>query len=395
MQSELWFYLRGCAEVEIRGSRLEAVLNDAVRDGLDLRLIRRTSPVTATAVVDLPTFFVLAKILRRHRCTLRIKKRKGLPFLLRRASGRLFFAAGLAGFVFGLWLLGQMIWTVEVTGNERIAESRVLDAASHAGIRPLQWKFRLGEPGELSRRLVQALPGAAWVGVDIRGTRVHIRIVEQTLPEKPELAGPRHLVAAYDAVVTRIIADRGNPAVRPHDKVKRGDVLISGLVGTEESNAAVKAEGSVMGLVWHEYEIVSPLVHRYKVYTGETKTRRYVTVGNRALQISGFGKPAFDRFETDRREKVLAWRDRKLPFGYIREELREAVMAEERVEVDDARAIGLTQARGDVLQRAGKNAVIRDENILHEKNEGGKVYMKVLFEVEQNIAIERSIIQGD
>jgi similar to stage IV sporulation protein len=395
VRQELPYHLKGRVEMEIVGDQLEAVLNDAVRAGLDVRRIRRTSPSSATVVVDLPTFFALPAILKRRKCKLRVRRRSGLPFLLRRAGRRLFFAAGFAGFVFGICMLGQVIWSVDVTGNERIEEGRVLGAAAEAGIRPLQWKFRLAEPRELSRRLMAALPGTAWIGVDVQGTRVFIRVVEQTLPEKPERKSPRHLVAAFDAVVTRIVADRGNPAVRPNDRVKRGDVLISGLVGTPERSEAVVAEGNVKGLVWHEYDIVSPLVHRHKVYTGERKTRRYVTIGNRALQISGFGEPAFRFYETVTEQKVIAWRNRKLPFGYVREELREAEVAEETVEIGEAREIGLTQARGEVLRRAGKDAVITAENILHDKVEGGKVYMKVLFEVEQNIATERLIIQGD
>lgn len=395
MKPDVWMFLRGYAKVEIRGGLPEALLNDAVEAGLILRHIERTSPDTAVVVTDLPTFFALPPLLKRRGCKVHVLERGGLPFLLKRVSGRMVFAAGLLGFVFGLWLLGQMVWSIDVTGNEKIAESRVLAAAREAGIRPLQWKFRLDEPRELSRKLVRALPGAAWVGVEVRGTGVHIRIAEQTLPEKREPVGPRHLVSAYDAVITRLIAERGQPVVNTHDRVKRGDVLISGLVGTEERQAAVVAEGRVRGLVWHEFEIVSPLVHKYRVYSGESKIRRYVTFGKRALQISGFGEPLFAAHESEVEHKVLAWRKWTLPIGYIREVLREAGTEEEQVPPEFAREIGLTQARGELLQRAGEDAVIRDEKILHEKNEGGKVYMKVLFEVEQDIAAERSIIRGD
>jgi len=48
-----------------------------------------------------------------------------------------------------------------------------------------------------------------------------------------------------------------------------------------------------------------------------------------------------------------------------------------------------------VLRKAGEGAVIRAENLLHEKIDGGKVYMKVLFEVEQDISTERLIVQGE
>lgn len=395
MQTDMRFFWKGSVEIEIRGKRLEAVLNDAAAGGLDLRNIRRTSPEAATAVVDVPTFFALPGLLRRQGCRLRVLRRKGLPFLLRRAGGRMFFAAGFAGFVFGLWLLGQVVWTVEVTGAERIPESRVRAAAAGLGLRPLSWKFGLDEPGALSRRLTALLPGAAWVGVDVQGTRVFIRVVEQTFPEERKRLSPRHLVSAYDAVVTRIMAERGRPAVRPDERVKKGDVLISGLVGEGDRMAAVAAEGVVKGLVWHEYAIVSPLEHRHKVYTGARHVRRWLTVGGRAIRIAGFGEPDFAHYDTVVERKVLAWRNRTLPFGVIREELMETDAAGVRLSAGEAREIGLTQARGDVLRRAGKGAVIRGENILHEKIEGGKVYMKVLFEVEQDIATERLIVQGD
>lgn len=395
MQSDVWMFLKGYAKVEIRGGHLEMLLNDAVQAGLNLRDIRRTSPDTATVVADLPAFFALPPLLKRRGCKLHVMARGGFPFLLKRATGRMVFAAGLLGFVFGLWLLGQMVWSIDVTGNEQISESLVLEAAREAGIRPLQWKFRLDEPRELSRKLVRALPGAAWVGVELRGTGVLIRIAEQTMPERRKPASPRHLVSGYDAVVTQLIAERGKPAVNTHDRVRRGDVLISGLIGTEERQDAVVAEGVVRGLVWHEFEIASPLVHKYRVYSGESKTRRYVTFGKRALQISGFGEPSFAAHESVVEHRVLAWRNWKLPVGYIREVLLEAGTEEEQVPPESAREIGLTQARGELLQRAGKDAVIRDEKILHEKIEGGKVYMKVLFEVEQDIARERSIIRGD
>jgi len=395
MRTDIRFFLKGSVDIEIRGGELEAVLNDAAAAGLELKDVRRTSPDKATAAVDVPAFFPLAAILRRRRCRLRILRRRGLPFVLRRAGGRMFFAAGFAGFVFGLWLLGQVIWTVDVAGAKRIPESRVRAAAAEMGIRPLAWKFGLDAPGELSRRLTALLPGAAWIGVDVQGTRVLIRVVEQTLPEKRERLSPRHLVAGYDAVVTRVLAERGRPAVRPGDRVRKGDVLVSGLVGDGERVAAVPAEGTVMGLVWHEYDIVSPLEHRHKVYTGKRHVKRWLVFGGRALQIAGFGDPGFARYETSVERKVLAWRNRTLPFGTIREELRETEVAGVRVAAEEARAIGLTQARGDVLRKAGEGAVIRAENLLHEKIDGGKVYMKVLFEVEQDISTERLIVQGE
>jgi similar to stage IV sporulation protein len=233
------------------------------------------------------------------------------------------------------------------------------------------------------------------VGVEVIGTQVRIQVVEQTIPEQRQLMNPRHLVANVDAVISEIYVEHGRPKVRLNTKVKKGDLLISGVIGDEENERAIVAKGVVKGIVWHEYAISSPLVHKHKVYTGDSKQRRYLVIGNRALQLTGYGKLPFKNYETDSDRKSIKWRQWTLPIGWINEELLAVEINENKVSTKDARTIALTHARSDVLIKAGDEARIVEENILHEKIEGGKVYMKVLFEVEQEITEELPIIQGE
>jgi len=310
-------------------------------------------------------------------------------------EARLFFTMGLILFILGIYVLSQLVWRVDVEGNEQITYDEIIVAAKDQGIYPFQWKFRLQESEILSRTLTQALPGAAWIGVDVKGTRILIKVVEQTVPEPKVLRNPRHLVSNVDAVITEIFVERGRPMVKPNMKVKKGDILVSGILGNEENSLVVVAEGKVKGLVWHLYDIQSPLTHKHRVYTGQSKVRQYFVIGNRALQITGYGKLPYADTESDSKRKKLQWRNIILPFGWIREEIKEVRIDKENIEVRDAKSIGLSQARADITTKSSNNARIHSEKILHEKIEGGKVYMKVLFEVEQEISTELPIIQGE
>lgn len=395
MQSRMISYMQGYVEIEIQGHEPEKLMNAALEQDLSIWNVRRTSPRSLVLFIALSSFFELRPLLRASRCKLRILRRRGFPFMLRRLESRLFFATGFVCFILSIYLLSQVIWKVEVRGNNAITDDAVIAAARHVGIHPLTWKFKLPEPQALSRALVNRLEGAAWVGVEVKGTRVLIQVVEQTRPDQPKLLTPRHLVAKFDAVVTKIFAEKGKPEVRVHSKVKRGDILISGMIGSDEHSSVVVADGEVRGLVWHEYDIVSPLAHQHKVYTGDSFKRRYAVIGNRAVQLTGYGQTEYDAFESNIERRTLVWRKWTLPLGFMVEEVKEVRKETETLDPDMAKSIGLMQARGDLLQKAGKNAIITDQNILHEKIEGGKVYMKVLFESEQNIATERNIIQGD
>ncbi|CRF29045.1 sporulation protein YqfD [Mycobacterium tuberculosis] len=70
----------------------------------------------------------------------------------------------------------------------------------------------------------------------------------------------------------------------------------------------------------------------------------------------------------------------------------EVNLEERQVDPKEAAAIGLEQARGQILAAAGEESRILSEKILHQKTENGKVYMEILFEVEESIAEEQPIV---
>ncbi|GIQ65339.1 hypothetical protein PACILC2_39070 [Paenibacillus cisolokensis] len=296
-------------------------------------------------------------------------------------------------FVAGIYALSSLVWNIDVKGNVDISEEAILKAAEEEGVRPFQWSFRLPDSDVLSKRLEARLPDVAWVSVEKRGTRLTIRVVESTRPESRPLLSPRHLVASTDAVVTEVLVETGRAVVKKNSRVRKGDILISGTVGLESTPRTVVAKGTVRGIVWYEYNIVSPLTQRVKVYTGESKTRWYAVVGNRALQISGFGSVPFAAYETVPLVTQAQWRNWKLPVGKMRERLMEVRIDERELTAEEAKAAGIMQAQADILAKAGKDAKVLAQNLLHEKTDNGKVYMKVLFEVEQSIVTEMPIVQ--
>lgn len=403
MRSPMWTYIRGMVTIRVRGERVEELINRLIARGMDVWDIRtiRGNPdasgdgpgeVEVEMRMHVSDFFRLRPHLKETGCRARVSGRKGLPFQLRRLGKRKFFAIGLLFFVAGLYLLSSLVWTVEVEGNETIEQQAVLEAARKLGIRPMQWKFRLPSPDEMGRELVKQLPQASWVGVRVDGTAVLIKVVEARTPEPRPLLSPRHLVSRHDAVVTDIFAEQGRPVVQPNARVKRGDVLISGIIGDEHNSQVVVARGKVFGLVWYEYMIEVPLKIKYKVYTGNWRQKHYAVIGGRALQVSGFGGDKYEQAESIPRLSVLHWRNRPLGIGWMTEKVMETVEVEQSLDAETAKAAGLEQAAAELLLAAGADAEIREQKILHVKTESGKVYIKALFEVRQEISKELPIV---
>lgn len=387
--------VKGYVKIHVKGNDIESFVNELAVQHMSVWSIRRLDEHCVELYIVIADFFRLRPILKQTGSRTRVIERHGLPFLLKKLERRKLFVAGFAVFLIGLFLLSSLVWSINVEGNESLSERVILTEANKLGIAPFQWKFKLGDTEVLARELTKRLSGVAWVGVEVRGTRIHIEIVEAQLPEPKPLRSPRHLVSTSDAVITAITAEKGRAVVRINERVKRGDILISGVLGEEETTQIVVADGFVRGIVWHEFRIRIPLTVKHKVMTGESKTKRHLIIGNRALQVSGYGRLSFEQYETQQERSELRWRKKSLPFGWLVEHVREVREEQQKMDKEEAVQLGLQLAQDELITKLGKEVIIHEQKVLHESVESGKVYMKVLFVVEQNIVQERPIIQGE
>ncbi|HZG55863.1 sporulation protein YqfD [Paenibacillus sp.] len=395
MNSQLIRYLRGYVKLAVVGPAFERLINRLVEKGVPAWDIRRIGDGRGEFLVALPDYFRLKPLLRETSCRMRTTGRYGFPFFLDKLGRRKWFVGGAVAFLLGMYMLSQVVWSVEVSGNETIPEQHVLQEAAAQGIYPLQWRFRLQDPGELADRLTRTIPNVAWVGVEMRGSTVEIRIVEAVVPQKKPAQNPRHLVSSSDAVITRIIADRGVPLVGVHSRVKRGDILISGILGDEENREVVVAEGEVRGLVWYEYKVQAPIERQHEALTGNERSTFHLVLGGRALQLTGYWQKPFARERVEAERKQLRFGPWTAPLGWMTVTHREATLTLEKRSVEQAKATGLANARADLIAALGGDTVIRAEKILHERTDNGKVIVHVLFEAEVNVAVERAIMEQE
>jgi similar to stage IV sporulation protein len=385
--------LRGFVTLHVTGPQVERFINFISEAGIMIWDVRPAEGGASLKLL-LDDFYVLRPILKKTGCRMHVTGRSGLPFLMARLWKRKFFGIGILMFGITLFMLSTMVWSIRVEGNEKIASEDILAAARQEGVYPFQWIWRLEEPDKLSKGLLAHLPGVSWIGLQRTGTSIKIQVVEAKQPDIKPLLSQRHLISRTDAVVTEIYAEQGRPVVARNSRVKKGDILISGALGDEENVEYVVAKGEVKGLVWHEYNIEVPLETTNSTYTGERKDRTYLVLGKWAIQLWGYGKSSFENSKTLTEHDPLSWRSIELPLGLMTEKEMEINETKDTITPEAAVARGIERAKNDILARYGVDSVIKSQKVLHEKKENGKVYMKVIFEVEEKISEELPIVNN-
>lgn len=396
MTNKVEKWIKGEVRVELIGGDSAQFINEALHKQINVTDLHWTSSNQLQFSVAVEQFFMLRKLIKQVGGKLRIINKGGFPFTARYIMRRIWFATGLALFFIIIGILSTLIWSVEVEGNDTIATQTVLEAAKENGLYPMQWSFRVPHKDKLAKMLVNDIDGVNWIGIEHTGTKVTIKVVEMTLPDPKVPQSYRHLVASQDAIITYMVANVGKPVVSEHMRVKKGDILISGIIGSENHSKVVVADGDVRGLVWYEYKAEQPLQQSYLSYTGEKKRKNYIVLGNRTFKFKK-KDVQFEQSENLTQYKPLTLFNYELPIGILQENEYETRIINSEISKEEAKKIALNQAKQRLLEKSGKGAKVISENILHEELHNGKVIIRILFEVDQSIIQQKPIvqIQGD
>jgi similar to stage IV sporulation protein len=393
---EMIHWWQGYVVIQVSGNKLERLINRMMNKRLSAWNIIRSSEDAAQISITLKDFFQLRTLLKETGCQVHIEKRVGLPFLLQKTKKRMGLAGGIVSFCLLFYVLSMMIWTVEIDGiSVPEKEHYIRQELAKLDVKPGKFRFQVADREILYRRIVKMMPEAAWVGFQFNGTTAQLKVVEKALPEPQKATNPRNLVAKKKAIIHDIFVEEGQPVVKPNQYVKPGDLLVSGVLGTEEERKIVSAKGIVLGEVWYESNITVPMAQKRSTLTGERKKRYYLNLGSLSLKVWGFGKVPFDQHTKNKDSYSFNIKGWNFPISWTKEQILETNDTEVRYTEKEAFQMGVRLSRENMYRRLQPVAEINEENVLRKRTENGKVYIKMHYTVIEEIASEQIIIQGD
>lgn len=231
--------------LELYAADLGSAVRAITASGIALYDIAQNSDLSATCRISRKDYSSIQRMAQRKGWTVRVLGRKGLFWLLRRILKRpaLVGALGLI-LMISMFLPGKVL-LVEVEGNVRIPENRILEAARQSGIG--FWADRRQVRSEkMKNALLGALPELQWAGVNTYGSRAVITVRERAEEaQQQKQFGVSSVVAARDGVILSTVATRGSCVVSPGQAVREGEVLISGVMDYGLSVRMTRAEGEI------------------------------------------------------------------------------------------------------------------------------------------------------
>ncbi len=275
--------LTGSVLIRCEGGYPERFLDLAAAAGVPLRDIRCTDG-TLYCRARATDYRRLRPAARRSGVRMRVARRRGIAFRLRRFRLRFGLAAGLLVFVLLLQLLSSRIWVIRIVGNHTVSDDAIREVLSPLGVYE-GGRFAAVDLTDVQLTALQQLPALTWLTVNQSGSIVTVEVKERTVADPPADTAPANLVAACDGVILRVDAVTGQATVSPGDAVRRGDLLISGVMNSSVGPQLKHAAGSVIARTTHTLTVTVPL--------RETVSRTERVVERPTLALFGLHVPLY------------------------------------------------------------------------------------------------------
>lgn len=307
-------YFYGCAAVRVYGGFTENFINACAQRGISIWDVRHINGAVYffTREKLLPSVIGLAE---ESELEIEISSEYGIPQFFRENRRHIVLFAGLVISVIFVGLMNTRVWSVKVSGNEKLFDSEVISVMSDLGVNIGVRKSKLDAIAIQNEFLRIMKDSVLWVSLNVEGMCAEIQLREIERFEDDSTGVPCNLVSDFSGVITTYRVFSGTPVAERGDYVRKGDMLISSVVEYYDKGLDfVESRGKVIARRNKTVKTASP---------SQSIRRKYTAVSERfSLSVFGMELPLFlpeDRScETTVTKQFLQLNGVVLPFGIIR-----------------------------------------------------------------------------
>ena len=200
----------------------------------------------------------------------------------------------------------HVVWNITVSGNETMTENSVIGILEECG-------FTYGtfissvDFDALHSRIMAEYPDVAWISVNVSGTiaEVQLRETKYDEREKPGIGVYSNVTASEDGRIVEYRTKGGYPVKAPGDVVKKGQLLVSGVVPLRDGGTRFSyASGEVLAEVERSVTVRAELLSEQKTYTGriiEDYSAKFFKKKVNLFSNGGNEYGSYDKIESEHR----------------------------------------------------------------------------------------------
>lgn len=378
-----------CVDFRAEGVFCEKLLTEAMKNGLGISFPRK-SGYTMRGTVQAAEYRSLCKIARRLGLKMRIEKKHGIYFTLKRHRDKIGFAAGAIFAAAVVLFLNLFVWEINISGNKAVSSEEIMATLANSGLKTGTLRTA-HDARKIEWNIMNDNKEIAWATVNIQGCCVNV-VVSETRREaemKYDDDKPVNIIAAKYGVIRKMDVFDGQGVVKVGDAVMKGDLLVSATFEDRHGKLTLKhSRARVMAETEYEITVEFPLEQVIETTGGVKKSVK-------GFEIMGLSIPlgssrGCEELPAEKEEKELYFLWIRLPV----KEIRTKHYAVKRNTI----TYTAEQAKGGAFQLLEQKEAEEMSNMeiisrkTEEKIANGKYIIRASYDCIMDIAEEQDIL---
>ena len=385
-------YILGYLRIEVEGYFIEKLINLSSNKSILLWNSKREKSTLLYTNISIKDYRKIVKIAKKTKCRVKIKEKKGLPFIFNKYRKRKIFFLSLCLIVVGIVILSNFIWNIELTGNTNISKEELIAVLEQEGLKVGTAKNKINTK-EIVSKVRLDRNDLAWIGIELKGTNALVKVVEAD--KKPDIIKEEeycNIVATKPGVIVKTNAINGTSLVKQGDTVNKGTILIAGwLEGKYTGTRYVHANGEIIAKVWYEEKQKVELNQVISKENGNSENKYSVKINN--FQINFYKTLSkFEKYDTiGETKKIKMFSDFYLPIEITKITNKELIVEELTYSKEEAKQIAVEKAKKLLDEKVEDKEKLVNTYINYNETEE-YIEAQVIYEVLEEIGTKEKIV---
>ena len=356
----LYRFFCGILELEFWGVYPEKILNLCAKNKITVwntRFLKQRIILNIT-VKD---FKKLPKLLKKSGVKLHILSKKGFPFFINKYKKRFGIFAGLIVFFAVLQFMSSFIWTIDIVGNKNVTKSEIISICADLGIRIGAKSSDIDTKNTVQDLLLRA-DKLSWASFNIEGCKLTVNVTE-IIPKTEDNATPTNLKAKTDGIIKKIDVTSGDCVVSVGDTVKKGDLLVSGIIENMNETKFVHSIGSILAQTEEEFLLEEPFIKEIEYPTGRMKKRRVLEIFTLKIPLY-VGREKGD-FITEKESEALKLFSQNIP---IKLHTKKFIFIKNKSQIRDYQKLCELLEERLLLESQKQNFTVKSKEFIKKQN---------------------------
>lgn len=378
----IYRFILGFVEIIVSGEFPEKILNLLAVKNISVWDIKRGKNEISLKIY-IRDFKKFRKIRGKSRLHIRIIKKNGLIFLIRRYFKRIGIPVGALIFFITLYFFSLFVWNIAVVGNTKVSTLEIENYCRELGVKNGALISNINSQ-LLREKLLLKCGGLSWCSFNIEGSKITVNVSE--ISENKGLEEPSNIVSDYDCIITDIYVESGVANVNKGQTVSKGDLLVSGISDIDSVNRFVKSKANITAEINETIKVSGDFSGEKSEFNGLMKRKN-------VLEFFGIKIPLYlgeviGKYSSDLTVKNLYFFGEKIPIRIFNKNFYMQTSSVYNFSREEL-LINLTKEIEDKISQIAIDYEVISRDITENENT-----MTVIYDVKfkKNIGVEKKLI---